>query len=538
MIINNRKTYPGLTITFFKERKTAMDEYFDRQNENEEGRTEAGFSETEETAAEKDSSTNGFETAETVEEGSVGMTDEEIKRAAENIGSPYTEYEYGQSTYTNNTVNTDNTNNTSGYSYGSNYSDNTNTDKETKKQKTGKGLKAAKFLAIAAAFGMIAGACFFGTERALDLAFDDEETTVTSSSYGDNSQTASNVGVTSLIVSNNNNVTSSDGDSTVVSVVKENMSATVAISAKYVTTTRYFGQTYQYESQGGGSGFIVGKNDTELLVATNCHVVEDTSELAVVFCDDTSVACTVRATDADNDLAIVSVKLSDIPSDTMSKIKIATLGNSDNSDVGEMVIAIGNALGYGQSVTVGYLSAKEREITTETTTMTVLQTDAAINDGNSGGPLFNTSGEVIGINCAKYKSTGVEGVCYAIPISKAIPILENLMTIEKVAEDEQGYLGVSIKTITEDIASFYGWPTGVYVFSVVENGSAAKAGLVKGDIITAINGKSTLDAESLKEAVNAYRYGTTVSVTIKRMNDSGEFEEKTIDVTLMKKPNT
>ena len=351
------------------------------------------------------------------------------------------------------------------------------------------------------------------------------------------SSTGTGNGVTSLVIAGTD-VTEEgrSDDSVVVNVVKENMSSAVAISATYVTTSRYFGQVYSYESEGGGSGFIVGTNDTELLVATNNHVVENTSALQVVFCDDTKVAATVRATDPDNDLAIVSVPLSEIPKSTMDSITIATLGNSDNSEIGEMVIAIGNALGYGQSVTVGYLSAKDRSVTVDNKTLSLLQTDAAINEGNSGGPLFNTSGEVIGINCAKYSDTSVEGMCFAIPISAAIPILQDLMTQEIVTEEDQGYLGVSIKTITDEVASFYGWPTGVYVYSVSEGSAAEKAGIFTGDIIVAVNGRKTLTSEALKNAVNSYKYGTTVSVSILRYSEQGKYEEMTVDVTLMKKP--
>ncbi|MBO7336705.1 MAG: trypsin-like peptidase domain-containing protein [Lachnospiraceae bacterium] len=473
----------------------------------------------------------------TVQE-STAMTDEEIRAAAENIGStPYSSYVY--------------TNNASNEAYGAgcenvytadtNATPNINT-KEPKKK--GGAAKVAKLLAGAACFGLIAGACFFGTEKALSLFFesdDTKESSVASSSSSGNvttvSSTGSGNGVTSLVIAGTD-VTEEgrSDDSVVVNVVKENMSSAVAISATYVTTSRYFGQVYSYESEGGGSGFIVGTNDTELLVATNNHVVENTSALQVVFCDDTKVAATVRATDPDNDLAIVSVPLSDIPKSTMDSITVATLGNSDTSEIGEMVIAIGNALGYGQSVTVGYLSAKDRSVTVDNKTLSLLQTDAAINEGNSGGPLFNTSGEVIGINCAKYSDTSVEGMCFAIPISAAIPILQDLMTQEILTEEDQGYLGVSIKTISDEVASFYGWPTGVYVYSVNEGSAAEKAGIFTGDIIVAVNGRKTLTTEALKNAVNSYKYGTTVSVSILRYSEQGKYEEMTIDVTLMKKP--
>lgn len=226
--------------------------------------------------------------------------------------------------------------------------------------------------------------------------------------------------------------------------------------------------------------------------------------------------------------------LENLSVDTLAKIRVATLGNSDEVRLGEMAIAIGNALGYGQSVTVGYISAKDREVSVDGNTMVLLQTDAAINGGNSGGPLFNTKGEVIGINSVKYADTSVEGMCFAIPISRAIPILNELMNRETLTEEEQGFLGVSTRTVTDDIASFYGWPTGAYIVSVVEGSPAEAANLYIGDIVTSVNGVQIITADQLVSAISSYRYGTTVELKVQR-NVNGKYEEITLSVTLAQK---
>lgn len=457
------------------------------------------------------------------------MTDEEIKAAAENIGTtPLTSYSYDTERST---------------TYGAGATVVTPPPVEEKPKKKRPFLKVLGVIGLAACFGIVASGTFFGTSRALDLITAGNETVESKDdSYvkpekNDNIGTAQNTGVDNLVINKTDvaQVISADNN-VVVDVVKKNMSCSVAISVTFTTYQSFFGQRYSYESEGGGSGFIVGSNDTELLIATNNHVVENATKIQVIFCDDETVSATVRSTDPDNDLAIISVPLKDIPDKTAEVITEATLGDSDSAEIGEMVIAIGNALGYGQSVTVGYLSAKDREVTVGGVTQKLLQTDAAINGGNSGGPLFNVRGEVVGINCAKYTDTDVEGMCFAIPISVAQPILKDLMK-DIIPEEEQGYLGVSIKTITDEVAAFYGWPKGVYVYSVVEGGSAEKSGIFAGDIITSVNGKTTLTSEKLKSVVNSYKIGETITVTIMR-NENGEWSEKNIDVTLMKKPVT
>lgn len=401
-------------------------------------------------------------------------------------------------------------------------------------------LKAIKFVAAAACFGMVAGAAFFGVNYVAGelLPSQTEDSSPSPDSNGNtNGSYLSNSNTSNLTIgtTEHTQVSKDTDDGVVVRVVEENMAMTVAVKSTFAQNYYYFGQYYQKETQGSGSGFIVGINDKELLIATNNHVIDSATKIELTFIDDTILEATIKGTDPVADLAILAVPLSTISEETMSKIRIATLGNSDEVKVGEMAIAIGNALGYGQSVTVGYISAKDRTVTVDGNTMLLLQTDAAINGGNSGGPLLNTKGEVIGINSVKYADTKVEGMCFAIPISRAIPILNELMNRETLSEDEQGYLGIEPKTVTDEIASFYGWPTGVYVSRVLEGSAAESAGLYVGDIITSINGVQIITAEQLKSTVNSYRYGTTLNVVVQR-NVNGKYTEVPLSVTLMKKP--
>lgn len=321
-------------------------------------------------------------------------------------------------------------------------------------------------------------------------------------------------------------------------IAKNCMPSIVAITTKGIEEVRSMFGTQQRESEGAGSGIIVGKNDTELLIATNNHVVSGAEEVSVCFDDseDSVVSAKVKGTDSSNDLAIVSVALSDISDDILSNIKIATIGDSSSVQVGDQVVAIGNALGYGQSVTTGIVSALDREVTIDNVTSKLIQTDAAINPGNSGGALLNMKGELIGINSAKYASAEVEGMGYAIPVATAQPILDNLMTRETrdvVSEDEAGYLGVSVQDVSEEASSYYGIPSGAYLAAVEENGAAAKAGIKQGDIITKFDGLSFSSASELKSTIAYYKEGETVDVTYMRANN-GEYEEHTVSVTLAK----
>ena len=306
----------------------------------------------------------------------------------------------------------------------------------------------------------------------------------------------------------------------------------------------FFGGTQEYEVEGAGTGVIVGKNDTELLIATNNHVIEGADSLSVGFVDESAVEGQIKGTDADNDLAVVAVKLSDISSDTMSQIKIATIGNSDDLVLGEQVVAIGNALGYGQSVTSGYVSALDRDLQlTDNSGNTInstglIQTDAPINSGNSGGALLNMSGELIGINEAKSSTTQsgttVDGIGFAIPINKAEESLQNLMnqtTREKVDESQASYLGIQGADVSEEAAQMYGMPTGVAVSAVVENGPADQAGILAGDVITGFDGRSISSMSQLQDTLQYYASGETVDVTVQRA-DQGQYQEQTVSVTL------
>ena len=327
------------------------------------------------------------------------------------------------------------------------------------------------------------------------------------------------------------------GGFTVAEVAANDMPAIVAITNKSIQEIQnYFfgGGTQQYESESSGSGIIVGQTDTELLVATNYHVVSGANTLSVAFVDNSAAEAQVKGTDADNDLAVIAVKLSDVSADTLKAIKVITIGDSDALVVGEQVVAIGNALGYGQSVTAGYISALNREVTVDGVERKLIQTDAAINPGNSGGALLNMKGELIGINAVKYADSAVEGMGYAIPISAAEPVLNDLMNHEtryKVAASDASYLGITCATVTSEAVSMYGMPQGAYVAEVTENGPAANAGMLKGDIIVKFDGESVTSSNGLVELLGYYASGTTVQVAVARANN-GQYVERQLTVTL------
>lgn len=333
----------------------------------------------------------------------------------------------------------------------------------------------------------------------------------------------------------------------VTQVVKAVMPSVVSVSNTYVQRGTFFGQEYSSEAVSSGSGIIVGENDSELLIVTNYHVVESADTLSVQFVDEEQVQAQIKGTDADKDLAVLAVQLSDIKEDTLDQISIASLGSSDDLTVGEPVIAIGNALGYGQSVTTGVVSALNRPIavtsqegqTGDSQINTFIQTDAAINPGNSGGALLNTKGEVIGINSNKIGGSTVEGMGYAIPISDAKPIIEELMQKEtrlKVDEANKGVLGITGVNVEAQYSEVYGIPMGAYVSSVTDNSGAAAAGLVRGDIITAINGETVETMEELKEEMNYYQAGDVVTLTIMQGSPTG-YQSKDVQVTLGKQMN-
>ena len=349
----------------------------------------------------------------------------------------------------------------------------------------------------------------------------------------------------------------------VAAVAQASMPSVVAITTVSVQEIpSFFGYgSRQYKSAASGSGIIVGDNDDELLIATNNHVVEGATTLSVCFIGDDvtnaetetvnagdngdlnvedAVSAKIKGTDADNDLAVVAVKKADIPEDTLSQIKIAQIGSSDDLVVGQQVVAIGNALGYGQSVTSGWVSALNRTISTDDGDSTgLIQTDAAINPGNSGGALLNMKGELIGINSAKYADSSVEGMGYAIPISKAKPILEDLMnreTREKVDSSEKGYLGVVLANLTTEAIQMYNMPTGAFVRGVEQNSPAQESGLCKGDIIVKFDGQKVSDGDDLMDKLQYYKSGEKIEAVIARANN-GVYEESTIELTLGIRPD-
>lgn len=398
--------------------------------------------------------------------------------------------------------------------------------------------KVFSFLGKAAVFGIIAGLTFYGSNLLIEKITDQGKVksptsvTVSSNSNSDLNldKPSTDATIPSTIVSTDVNIESTD----VSQIIADTMPATVAITSTFDTSYNIWGYEYGGEQSGGGSGIIIGQKDNTLYIATNNHVVEAATKIVVTFTDGTEAEAQIRGRNSSADLAVVTVDTASLSKEALAAIKVAKLGNSDDVKVGQMAIAIGNALGYGQSVTVGYISAKDREITVDKgVTLTVLQTDAAINPGNSGGALINMNGEVIGINSAKFSQTSVEGIGYSIPITTAYPIVDELMNREILTDEEKGYLGLYPQDVDESVAQMYDWPIGVYVYSLVEGGAAQNAGIYPGDIITSINNITISSSDQLRETVNSYRYGTTVTITLMRFSD-GEYKEITLDVVLQR----
>ena len=404
--------------------------------------------------------------------------------------------------------------------------------KQKKERKPGGfGKQVAKCAALALVFGLVAGGVMTGVNYASSKALGISGVSGTQAALTTSDSTA--IQPTA--------VSSTYAATDVSDIVDAVMPSIVAITN--VSQTEYqsfWGQSKTYESTSCGSGIIVSQDSDYLYVATNNHVVEGSNSLTVTFANDDTVSAEIKGTDPSTDLAVVKIALSSIKDDTMSAIKIATLGDSDSLKVGESCIAIGNALGYGQSVTTGVISALNREVSVSDSssntsyTAELIQTDAAINPGNSGGALLNTAGEVIGINSVKYSDTSVEGIGYAIPMDTAKPIIEELITKEKVDESDSAYLGIAGVDVTSDVASTYNMPTGVYVAQVMEGSAAEQAGIQKGDIITTFDGKAVASMEELSSNMQYYAAGTTVDVVIER-SSNGQYEEQTISVTLGKK---
>ena len=398
-------------------------------------------------------------------------------------------------------------------------------NEETQKPKKNRKVpKPVKLVCAGVAFGLVASVTFQTGNYVGTKVFG------TTTTNGKTAKTAQTVDGAKLTTSS-----SSTGTSDVATIAKNAMPSIVSITNMSVQEVQsFFGGTQQQESTSVGSGIIIGQTDSELLILTNNHVVEGNEKLTVSFVDNESVEANVKGTDSTKDLAVVAVKISDVKDSTMDEIAVATMGDSSKLEVGEQVVAIGNALGYGQSVTSGIVSATERTLDGYEGG-TLIQTDAAINPGNSGGALLNSNGEVIGINTAKVATDSVEGMGYAIPISDASDTIQNLMNQEtktKVSEAEQGYLGIQGVDVSDESAKMYNMPTGVYISDVVKNGGAQQAGLTKGSVITGLEGTTISDMNSLKEQLQYYRVGDKVKVTVQVPGNNGEYTEKTVEVTL------
>lgn len=414
-------------------------------------------------------------------------------------------------------------------------------------KKSGRGKKALTVVCLGLVFGVTAGAAFSVPVtiankelKATKLEIQQMQESLNAAGSGKKSlsTTADSLNASNALYNNNS-------AANVTAIANNCLPSVVSITNRGVTEVRTMFGTYQQDAESSGSGIIIGENETELLIVTNYHVVSGSSELSVVFSydedsDDPSlVSARVKGYEADKDLAVIAVSLDDITDEMRSKIKIATIGDSSNLVLGQEVVAIGNALGYGQSVTTGIISALGRNVTVSddnggSITNKLIQTDAAINPGNSGGALLNMNGELIGINSVKVSSSSVEGMGYAIPISDVQSIIEELMlkeTRDVVAEEKQGYLGIKPIDVTNDIYEAYDMPVGVYIYNIYEGSPAEAAGLVKGNIITKFDGQTIKNREALMSLLTYYRAGETVEIVAMVQSAEG-YVEKTFQVTL------
>ena len=414
-----------------------------------------------------------------------------------------------------------------------------NTEPKTPKKQGGYFRKAMVSVSLGLFFGLFAGIGFYAVQQGTGMLKTGADTAVV-----DEVAAEATTESTQSSVQSATNVTYVESD--VSDVVEKVMPAMVSIVNNFTETANVFGQQYTQEEAASGSGIIVGKTDDELLIVSNNHVVESADTRTVPFIDGSEAQAQVKGLDSDMDLAVIAVSLNDLSDDTKNAITVATLGSSDDLKLGEPVIAIGNALGYGQSVTNGIVSALNREITLENgstglengSTGTFIQTNAAINPGNSGGALLNMNGEVIGINSNKIGGTAVEGMGYAIPITSASPIIADLMerqTRTKVAEDEVGYIGISLQEVTSQISQMYNMPEGIYVVSVEEGSAAANAGIMKGDIITKFDGSSISSYSDLQKMLQYYAAGDSVTITVQRPQN-GEYVSVELNLTLGSRP--
>lgn len=426
-----------------------------------------------------------------------------------------------------------------------------------KHKSSGRASRLAKKIGAITLSAVLFGGVSFGTFYGINYAAGNpagSSSAVENTSSTEKSSLLKNTSATS-----NDNSSAAKGSLDVSDIAEAVMPSIVSITNKSVQEVQNYFNMFGYGGYGGqsaqpqlqetesrGSGIIVGKNDSELLIVTNYHVIENATTISAGFIDNQVYEAVVKGTDPANDLAVIAIPLDSISADTMSNIAVAAIGDSDSLRVGEQVVAIGNALGYGQSVTTGIVSAKNRSLTASSSDSnintsadtadipTYIQTDAAINPGNSGGALVNMKGEVIGINSAKLASTEVEGMGYAIPMSRVSDIIENLMnetTRSKVDANEQSSIGITGASVTDAINQMYGIPAGVYVSEVTSGGAAEAAGIIKGDVITKFDGKTITDIDQLKELLLYYSAGETVEVTLQSAQN-GNYTEKTVSLTL------
>ncbi len=402
------------------------------------------------------------------------------------------------------------------------------------------GVKLAKCASFALIFGLVAGTAFEGSSYVAGSLFGTRDKEVSAVPDTGSSEDVLKIGEDTQTSAPLTATASSTGDG-VVSIVEQCMPSIVAITnMSQVQYQNWFGQVQKYEVPSAGSGIIVGENKDYLYIATNNHVVESATTLTIRFSDDTTASAEIKGTDVSTDLAVIQVKKADIDSGTLSKIKVATLGDSSKIKVGSQAIAIGNALGYGQSVTAGYISALEREVTTQdensgnSYTNKLIQTDAAINPGNSGGALLNKNGEVIGINSSKYNDTAVEGMGFAIPSNTAKPIIEDLITKEQVSDDKAAYLGIHGENVTAAVTEAYNMPEGVFVKEVFKGTAAEQYGIKAGDIITSLDGRDIATMEVLHTRLSYYEAGSQVEIIVQRPMQNG-YEEVKLSVVLGKK---
>lgn len=389
-----------------------------------------------------------------------------------------------------------------------------------RKKKGNFGMKLVKAVCLGLAFGLVAGGVFWGIGGALGLTAGKSE--------------AENTGMNVNIVKTSSTDVKTIDATDVSDIVEQCMPSIVAVNTQVVTTSSFFGQVYSQEGSGAGSGIIMSEADGKLYIMTNYHVIQDSTSINVGFNDGSTAEAQVKGYDETADIAVLTVDYNSLSEDTKSNIAAAVMGDSDGLKIGNGAIAIGNALGYGQSVTTGSISAVEREVAMTDGTMTLVQTDAAINPGNSGGALLNTKGEVIGVNTVKYSNTDVEGMGFAIPINSALETAKGIIdgTIVTKTDENTAYLGISGGTLSEDEASKYGYPAGIYVSMVARGSAAERAGLVQGDIITGFNGEAISTMEELQEKLAACMPGDQVTLTVQRQMGHGSFEESELSTIL------